>query len=150
MANYSWTGTDQRGRSTQGRLDAASLGEAASGVRARGVSPLSVERSDIELPVRSGVTADAFTLFNQSLADMTAVGLPLPRAIREIAAGLRGGRFKQALERIDAALREGRSFDEAVAAEGSMFPPYYRWMLQAGATSGNLPAMLSAVARNTE
>jgi type IV pilus assembly protein PilC len=150
MATYSWTGTDPRGRSSQGRLDAASLGEAATGVRARGVSPLTLERSDVELSVRSGVTADAFTLFNQNLADMTAVGLPLPRAIREIAAGMRGGRFKRALERVDAALREGKSLGEAVAAEGSVFPPYYRWMLQAGEASGNLPAMLSAVARNTE
>jgi type II secretory pathway component PulF len=47
-------------------------------------------------------------------------------------------------------LREGKPLDEAVAEVSGVFPPYYRWMLKAGAAAGNLPAMLSAVARNTE
>src|SRR5439155_12159979 len=40
--------------------------------------------------------------------------------------------------------------DEAVVEAPGTFPPYYRCMVKAGAASGNLPAMLSAVARNTE
>src|SRR6266849_6774482 len=146
MGTYTWKGTDPRGRLTKGEVAAPSLSEAASDLRARGLSPLTLERSDAESPIRPSVTADAFTLFNQNLAEMTAVGLPLPRAIREIASGLRTGRFKRSLDRIEAGLREGKTLDEAVAGESSVFPPYYRWMLRAGATSGNLSGMLSAVA----
>ncbi|HLY72969.1 MAG TPA: type II secretion system F family protein [Planctomycetota bacterium] len=150
MATYSWKGTDPRGRSTKGDVAASSLAEAAAGLRARGLCPLILERSDAEFPVRPTVSADAFTMFNRNLSEMTAVGLPLPRAVREFAAGLRGGRFKAALDRVEAALREGKALDEAVAEDPAIFPPYYRWMLKAGADSGNLSGMLSAVARNTE
>jgi type II secretory pathway component PulF len=114
------------------------------------MSPLSLERVDGDPAPRPAATADAFTLFNRNLAEMVAVGLPLPRAIHEIASGLRGGRFKRALDRIEAALREGKSMDEAVAEDLTVFPPYYRWMLKAGEASGNLSGMLSAVARNAE
>ncbi|HLY11534.1 MAG TPA: type II secretion system F family protein [Planctomycetota bacterium] len=150
MPVWSWKGADPRGRSTGGSVVASSLGEAAAGLRARGLSPLVLERGDPEAAIRPHVTADAFTMFNRNLAEMTAVGLPLPRAIREFASGLRGGRFKRALERVEAAMRDGKTLDEAVAEDPGVFPPYYRWMLQAGAASGNLSAMLSAVARNAE
>jgi type IV pilus assembly protein PilC len=150
MARYAWQGTDERGRVQRGECAASGLAEAASQLRARGVAPVSVDRVDAEAVDRPSVTADAFTMFNRNLAEMTRIGLPLPRAIHEIASGLRGGRFKRALEQIEAGLREGKSLDEAVSEVSGVFPPYYRWMLKAGAASGNLPAMLSAVARNTE
>ena len=150
MADYSWRGTDERGREQRGRCEAAGPAQAAALLRARGLAPLSMERSGDDPAPQFSVTADAFTLFNRNLAEMTAVGLPLPQAIREVAAGLRGGRFKRGLEQIEAALGEGKTLDQAVAELPGVFPPYYESMLKAGAASGNLPAMLSAVARNTE
>jgi type II secretory pathway component PulF len=150
MATYSWSGTDARGREQRGECAAPGLADAAAELRARGLSPLSMERVDADPAPPLSVTADAFTLFNRNLAEMTAIGMPLPRAIREIASGLRGGRFKRGLEQVEAALREGRTLDEAVASAPGVFPPYYECMLKAGGASGNLPAMLSAVARNTE
>jgi type II secretory pathway component PulF len=113
------------------------------------MAPLSMARLDPEEFLVSPA-ADGFTQFNRNLAEMTSVGIPLPRAIREIAAGLRRGRFRRGLERIDAALRDGKTLDAAVGEVEGLFPPYYRWILKAGAASGNLPAVLSAVARNTE
>src|SRR5438128_4191295 len=107
MANYSWQGTDPRGRGQRGECAALGLAEAAGQLRARGFTPLSMERLDADPAPRFSVTADAFTLFNRNLAEMTAIGLPLPRAVREIAAGLRGGRFKRGLKQVEAALREG-------------------------------------------
>jgi type IV pilus assembly protein PilC len=150
MARYAWQGTDERGRVRRGECAAPGLAEAASQLRAQGLAPASVDRIDAEPVERPTVTADAFTMFNRNLAEMTRIGLPLPRAIHEIASGLRGGRFKRALEQVEAALREGKPLDEAVAEVSGVFPRYYRWMLKAGASSGNLPAVLSAVARNTE
>lgn len=150
MATYRWRGTDPRGHAKIGELDAASLEQAAAALRSRGMAPLALDRVEVEPPSKPSVDADAFTLFNRNLSEMTAVGLPLPRAVGELASGLRRGRFKAALTRVEGALREGRSLDEAVAAEPASFPPYYRWMLKAGAASGNLSGTLSAVARYTE
>jgi type II secretory pathway component PulF len=109
-----------------------------------------MERVETDAAPSFSVTADAFTLFNRALAEMTAIGLPLPQAVREIAAGLRGGRFKQGLEKVEAALREGKTLDQAVEEAPGVFPSYYRCMLKAGSASGNLPAILTAVARNCE
>jgi len=94
--------------------------------------------------------ADSFTLFNRNLAEMTAVGLPLSKAIREISSGLRRGRFRRGLEQVEASLREGKPFEEAVTQAPGIFPSYYQAMVKAGTASGNLSAVLSAVARNTE
>jgi type II secretory pathway component PulF len=150
MGRFTWQGTDARGRLQRGECSAEALSEAATQLRARGLAPVSVDRVDEGAAVRSTVTSDAFTLFNRNLAEMTAIGLPLPRAIHEIASGLKRGRWKQGLEGVERALHEGKPLDEAIAGVDGLFPSYYRWMLKAAAASGNLPAVLSAVARNTE
>jgi general secretion pathway protein F len=150
MVNFAWRGTDVRGREQRGECAADGLVDAAARLRARGLAPISVERLGADPAPQFSVTADAFTTFNRNLAEMTSIGLPLARAVGEISAGMRRGRFRNALLEVEAALREGRSLDEAVEQVPGVFPPYYRWMLRAGAASGNLPAVLSAVARNTE
>jgi type II secretory pathway component PulF len=150
MDTYLWQGTDQRGRVQRGECSAAGLVEAAEQLRARGLAPLSLSRVGEEALPRISATADAFTLFNRSLAEMTTVGLPLSKAIREISSGLRRGRFRRGLEQVEAALRDGKPMEEAVAVAPEIFPSYYQSMLRAGAASGNLPGVLAAVARNTE
>jgi type II secretory pathway component PulF len=150
MNSYSWHGTDDRGRVQRGECSAAGLVEAAEQLRARGLAPFSLSRVGEEPSAPISPAADAFTLFNRSLSEMTAVGLPLPRAIREISSGLRRGRFRRGLEQVEAAVREGKPIEEAVAAVPGIFPAYYESMLRAGAASGNLPGVLAAVARNTE
>lgn len=150
MGRYTWHATDERGRAQRGECTAPGLAEAADQVRAKGLAPLSLDRLDPESLLQPSTTADAFTLFNRNLAQMTAVGLPLQQAVREIASGLRRGKFRRGLEQVEASLREGKPLEEALGEVKGVFPPYYRWMVQAGVSSGNLSVMLSAVARNTE
>lgn len=150
MARFAWRGTDERGRARRGECDGAGLAAAAAELRARGLAPLSMARLDPEAFPPVSEAADAFTQFNRNLAEMISIGLPLPRAVREIASALRRGRFRRGLEQIEAALREGKTLDAAVGEVEGIFPTYYRWILKAGAASGNLPAVLTAVARNTE
>ncbi len=150
MKTYTWHGTDDRGRVQRGECSAAGLVEAAEQLRARGVAPFSLSRVGEDPTEPLSPAADAFTLFNRSLSEMTAVGLPLPRAIREISSGMRRGRFRRGLGQVEAALREGKPLEEAVAAAPGIFPAYYGSMVRAGASSGNLPGVLAAVARNTE
>jgi general secretion pathway protein F len=78
------------------------------------------------------------------------MGMPLPRAVREISSGLRRGRFRDALGRLEVRLRDGKPLEEAAAELEGEFPPYYRWLIRAGARSGNLPGVLSIVSRNAE
>jgi type II secretory pathway component PulF len=150
VPRFRYRGTDEQGRLQQGELEAPGLVEASAELRAKGVFSLDLERADAPEAAAPLRDVDAFVFFNQGLAEMSRLGFPLPRAVREISGGMRRGRFRTSLERLEASLREGKSLHEAVAAQGSEFPPHYRFMLQAGTSSGNLPAVLTAVARNTE
>ncbi len=150
MPRFSWRGTDDQGGERRGELEAAGVIEASAELRAQGILTLALERADPKEEERPLGGLDAFAFFNRSLAEMTRLGFPLPRAVREISSGLRRGRFRAALEGVEAALREGKTLDEAVAARPDDFPPHYRFMLKAGAAAGNLPAVLAAVAGNTE
>jgi type IV pilus assembly protein PilC len=149
MATFRFRGTDGHGARAEGEVDAATLEAASEEVRRNGVLSLSLQRVDAAETAPRPADIDAFSFFNRSLADMTRLGIPLPRAIAEIARGLRGGRFKRDLESVESALREGRSFAQAVSSAAS-FPPHYRAMLRAGEASGNLAGVLLAVARNSE
>lgn len=150
MALFEYRGTDERGAERAGRLEAPGLLEAAERLREQGVLSARLERKDPPEPARPAAPADAFASFNRSLAAMAASGLPLPESVRAISAGLGRGRFRASLERLEAELRGGRSFEEALAGLPSDFPPTYRWMVAAGAASGDLPGVLRAVARDAE
>lgn len=150
MLLFRYRGTDDQGGLHRGELKAAGVVEAAEQLRGRGIHALDLERADAPEAPPPLADVDAFVFFNQGLAEMSRLGFPLPRAVREISGGLRRGRFKRSLERLEASLREGKSLHDAVAAQGSDFPAHYRFMLRAGAAAGNLPAVLSAVARNSE
>ncbi len=150
MPHYSYAGTDERGAAASGELEAVGLIEAAELLRARGVWASRLERRSPGPQAEPLAGGDAFSYFNRSLAELAGLGIPLPRAVREIAAGLRRGRFRKALEGVEARLREGVSLEEAIRERPGDFPSYYASMIRAGAESGRLPAVLSAVARNAE
>jgi len=150
VARFRYRGTDEQGGLRAGEIEALGLVEASAQLREQGVLALDLERTDADPAAPPLRDVDAFVFFNQGLAEMSRLGFPLPRAVKEISGGLRRGRFKRSLEGLEAALREGKSLHEAVAARAGDFPAHYRFMLEAGARAGNLPAVLTAVARNTE
>lgn len=150
MARFAYVGSDDRGELRRGMVEAPDLLQAAERLRSDGIRPSSLDPADPSKPAAPLEDIDAFVHFNRSLAELTSIGLPLPQAVREVAAGLRRGRLRDRLEKVEARLKEGRGLDEAAHELPSDFPACYRWMLKAGASSGNLPLVLSSVARNAE
>lgn len=149
MPKFVYEGADARGEPRRGELEAADLPEASARVRSEGVEPHEMTRMDSTPDPPALGDVDAFVFFNRSLAEMARIGFPLPEAVREISSGMRRDRFRAGLERVEAALREGKSLHEAVGLAAD-FPPYYRAMLEAGEAAGNLPRVLLAVARGAE
>ena len=150
MPTFTYRGADDGGVERKGEIEASGVLEASDRLRSEGICVLHLERAEPPEPPRLKGEMDAFSFFNRSLAEMTRIGFPLPQAVREASRGLRRGRFKEAIDGVEAALREGKSMDEAVGDLRGEFPPTYRHMLKAGAASGNLPRILAAVARNSE
>jgi type II secretory pathway component PulF len=87
---------------------------------------------------------DEFSFFNQQLAAMIRDGIPLESALRRLCADMRGSRLRSELQKLEADLAKGTPLREAVAAR--QLPDLYRQMLEVGAQSNNLPAVLTMLA----
>lgn len=87
---------------------------------------------------------DEFSFFNQQLAAMVRDGIPLESALRRLCADMRQGQLRSELEKLEADLAKGRPLREAAAAR--QLPDLYRQMLEIGAQSNNLPAVLTMLA----
>jgi len=87
---------------------------------------------------------DEFAFFNQQLAAMLRDGIPLEGALRQLSAGMRRGRLRDELQRLEADLAKGTPLTEAVRAR--QLPELYVNMLEVGAQSNNLPAVLTLLA----
>ena len=87
---------------------------------------------------------DEFSFFNQQLAAMVRDGIPLESALRRLCADMRQGPLRSELEKLEADLAKGTPLREAAAAR--QLPDLYRQMLEVGAQSNNLPAVLTMLA----
>lgn len=89
---------------------------------------------------------ERFAAFNSGLASLLRSGLPLDGALESLARELRWGRFRGAVERVEASVRMGTPLSDAVAEERA-FPPYYAALVKAGEEGGDLPELLLQAAR---
>lgn len=87
---------------------------------------------------------DEFAFFNQQLAGMLKSGIPLEGGLRQLASGMRKGRFRAELDLLERDLAGGMPLDQAVA--GRKLPALYAGMLRVGSRGGNLPEVLGLVA----
>jgi type II secretory pathway component PulF len=87
---------------------------------------------------------DEFSFFNQQLASMVRDGIPLESALRRLCADMRQSPLRAELEKLEADLAKGAPLREAAARR--QLPDLYRQMLEVGAQSNNLPAVLTMLA----
>lgn len=87
---------------------------------------------------------DALAFFNEQLAAMLRLGIPLESALRQLSQGMRSGSFRQEIERLEADLARGRPLREAVTER--RLPALYQQLLIAGAQGGDLPGLLTLAA----
>jgi type IV pilus assembly protein PilC len=87
---------------------------------------------------------DEFAFFNQQLAAMVRDGIPLESALRRLCADMRQSPLRSELEKLEADLAKGTPLSKAAAAR--QLPDLYRQMLEVGAQSNNLPAVLTLLA----
>jgi type II secretory pathway component PulF len=87
---------------------------------------------------------DEFAFFNQQLAAMLRDGIPLEGALKQLCAGMRSGPLRTEIEHLESDLAHGTPLKEALARRA--LPDLYRQMLQIGARSNDLPAVLTLLA----
>ncbi len=90
------------------------------------------------------ISLEQLTALNEELRALVSAGVPLEKPLRELAAEM-PGRLGDAATRLAAQLEQGRSLEEALAAEPDCFPPLYRAVVAAGWRAGRLPAALETL-----
>jgi type II secretory pathway component PulF len=87
---------------------------------------------------------DEFAFLNQQLADMVRDGIPLEGALHRLCAEMRRGALRSELEKLEVDLAKGTPLRQAVRAR--QLPELYGQMLEIGAQSNDLPAVLTLLA----
>jgi len=137
------------GALVRGRLEAGSQAEAAALLSARGLFPIAVgapsRRTD---SFRQPSTRALATVF-QSLSALTQSGVPLHKALH-VTRGLAKGKLADALERVEARVRNGSSLATALTEEGDLFPVVAIGLVRAGERGVGLDTALLQTARELE
>jgi type II secretory pathway component PulF len=87
---------------------------------------------------------DEFAFFNQQLAAMLRDGIPLEGALKQLVTGMRSGSLRREIEGLEADLAKGTPLKDALSRRS--LPAFYVRMVEIGARSNGLPAMLNMLA----
>jgi type IV pilus assembly protein PilC len=87
---------------------------------------------------------DEFAFFNQQLAAMLREGIPLEGSLKQLCAGMRSGPLRTEIQQLEADLARGVPLKEALGRRA--LPDLYRQMIEIGARSNDLPAVLTLLA----
>jgi type IV pilus assembly protein PilC len=94
--------------------------------------------------ISENMKLDELAFFNQQLASMLKSGLPLEGSLRQLAAGMGKGKFRDEITALEGRLAAGVPLEKAV--EESRLPEFYKRMLIAGRASESLPQVLLLLA----
>lgn len=146
MAPYRYRAIDSDGNPITGTMDESSAFRVTALLHERGyqVSSVELEQKPSWIPpLRPRLTWAELRLFTDELHRAAKSGLPLPPALRSLAAELRSRRVKNALDGVAQELERGKTLAEAITLLGADLPPVFVSAIRAGEVSGNLPAILA-------
>jgi len=154
MAGFAYVAVDVTGRTVRGHMRAASTETVKQTLEQRQMLVLEVREGEADIKViparrKPRLSAKALALSTRQLATLVSV-TPLEEAMRTLVAQAERPNVKQALEGVHTALLEGRGLSDAMATQGSAFPPLYRAMVKAGEASGALQSILERLADGLE
>ena len=158
MAVFDYVAVDAGGRTVSGTLSADDDAAARALLARRRLMPLEVTASRGAAPSRAAAPAlkgpgklDSRTLalVTRQLATLVTVS-PVEEALRAIAIQADRPAVRAVLEGVHGGVMEGRRLSDAMALQGSAFPPLYRAMVSAGETSGALAPILERLAEGLE
>ncbi|WP_312137219.1 type II secretion system inner membrane protein GspF [Brevundimonas sp.] len=154
MIGFAYVAVDVSGRTVRGHIRASSTEAVRQELEQRQMLVLDLREGEAGIKAKtpkgkSRLSAKALALSTRQLATLVSV-TPLEEAMRTLVAQAERPNVRQALEGVHTALLEGRGLADAMAAQGSAFPPLYRAMVKAGEASGALQSILERLADGLE
>jgi len=158
MPAYRYEAADATGRTDRGVIEADSPKQARTQLRARGLTPISVDplagaglakRGSQGMFVRRLSTQEQ-ALFTRQLASLIVSGLPLDEALGALADQAERQYVHELLAGIRAEVMGGSSLSVALSQHPKDFPDIYRALVSAGEHSGHLGVVLERLATYIE
>lgn len=153
MTRFRYRATDAKGDPFMDTMEADSARQVTVKLQERGLTVNSVEEVGKPkglLRISKQLNWDELHLFTQQLYAITRTNLPLPAALRSLAADLKGSRLKPVLEAIQKDVEQGVALDVAIEKQHEAFPPLFADVVRAGEATGNLAGVLQLYLRHTE
>ena len=151
MPRFAYRAKDHALQLVEGTVEAETEAAALSRLGQEGVFPISVvEVGNAPQASRRAfsrrISARTLAYVTRQLADLLGGGLPLLNALTLLARQTEQPALQRVVESLAGAVRDGRSFSEALAEHPSTFPSLYRSMIRAGEAGGGLEQSLVRLA----
>lgn len=169
MPAFAYTIKTDDGRVVQSTVEAATRQEALSLIWAHGdgvVVSLAetsapqafagreiAPRASLAAPLRmkgGAIRPRDLAVFFRQMAISVNAGLPLRDALESITEDLEHAAFHRVLQRVGAELHEGRSFSQALANQGRVFPPICVALIRAAEEAGSMAQTLDQLSASIE
>jgi len=159
MARYSYTAISRTGSRITGEMEAAARQAVVEALQKLGHWPVNVSETTAVGAARTGSRTSLFsgmpssrqiTHFTRELSILLGAGLPLDQSLALLQADAGSAKLQRLIGAIAEQIGNGKSLNEAMAAQGGAFPPIYTNMVRIGEASGSLETVLKRIADTRE
>lgn len=161
MPVYEYSALNQKGKTTQGVINADSSVSARQKLRADMLFPVSIKEVADTSPDQTTSRTAIFKYFKRvrplelaavtrQLATLTGAGFPLVSALETLMPQAKSRSLQQTLAKVKERVVEGGTFAQALEQFPGTFTPVYINMVRAGESSGTLELILDRLADITE
>ena len=160
MALYTWSGFTEKGKVTQGMIDATSTREAKLKLRSQGIFVSSIAEEaatpassvkDISLKRFLGrVKLEDVTVMTRQLSTLVGASIPLVESLSALYEQTDSPAMKKTVAQVRDAVNEGLSFADALSQHRRVFSDLYVNMVRSGEASGALDVVLLRLAEFLE
>jgi type IV pilus assembly protein PilC len=152
LPTFTWTGTNQRGETVRGELNARSTTLLKAELRRQGIMPRRIrkKRAPLSSLMKKKITQKDITGFSRQLATMLSSGIPLIKSFDIITRGLEKASMQELLIKIKTDIESGTTLANALRNFPLHFNALFCNLVDAGEQSGSLEIMLENIATYKE
>ena len=153
MANFRYQVIDSAGKTSEGIIEAASIGEASRRLKSDGkyIASLSLDKGaglgSIQIGSAKLKTKD-LVLISRQLASLLSAGITVVRSLDMLYQQLESKKAKKCIGEIYESVQSGRNLSEAFAEQKGVIPNIMISMIAAGEESGRLDEVMERLAEH--
>lgn len=152
MQMFKYVGRTKRGIMKSGTIESTSRNQAILLLREKGISPREVTETKATIFNKSlslggsTVKHEHFVIYCRQFATLIKAGISIVEATNILAGQTESKGLKKVLGEVEAEIREGQAFSDAVQKHPKAFPALFVNMIRAGEMTGNLDSTLERLA----